>query len=105
MQALLERWGCQVIAARSSEELLRALPRDLIPDVLLVDYRLDKENGLDVVRILGEHLGLALPGAFITADNSDEVKHEIREAGFLILGKPLKPAALRATLTSLLRGR
>ena len=72
---------------------------------MLVDYRLDHENGLDVVRILGDHLGLAVPGAFITADNTDEVKLLIREAGFLMLQKPVKPAALRATLTSMLRGR
>jgi len=105
MQALLQRWGCVVIVARSSEELLQVLPDGLVPDVMLVDYRLDQENGLDVVRILGDHLGVAIPGAFITADNSDEVKLLIRDAGFLMLQKPIKPAALRATLTSLLRGR
>jgi PAS domain S-box-containing protein len=105
MHALLSRWGCEVIVARSSDELMQALPKGYVPDVLLVDYRLDKEDGLDVIRILDDHLGLAVPGAFITADNSDEVKLLIREAGFLMLGKPIKPAALRATLTSLLRGR
>ncbi|MDH3400799.1 MAG: PAS-domain containing protein [Chromatiales bacterium] len=105
MQALLERWGCVVTIARSSEHLLKILPEGMIPDVMLVDYRLDNENGLDVVRKLNEHLGVSVPGAFITADNSDEVKHLIREAGYLVLGKPVRPASLRATLTSLLRGR
>jgi len=105
MQALLERWGCTVIVARSSDQLLKVLPEGQVPDVMLVDYRLDNENGLDVVRKLNEHLGVSVPGAFITADNSDEVKHMIREAGYLVLGKPVRPASLRATLTSLLRGR
>jgi len=105
MMALLSRWGCQVILARSSQELLESLSVEQAPDVLLVDYHLDHENGLDVLRKVAEKFGRALPGAFITADHSEQVRQSIRDAGYLFLRKPVKPAALRATLTSLLRAR
>jgi len=73
--------------------------------VLLVDFHLDQENGLDVLKKVAEKFGRSLPAAFITADHSEQVRQTIRDAGFLFLRKPVKPAALRATLTSLLRAR
>ena len=41
----------------------------------------------------------------VTADVSDALKRRARELGYPLLGKPLKPASLRAWLASLRRDR
>jgi DNA-binding response OmpR family regulator len=43
------------------------------------------------------------PVAMITADGSSELKRRARASGYPVLHKPVRPAALRALLTSLLR--
>ena len=41
----------------------------------------------------------------LTADHTDAVDEAIRERGLAVLRKPVKPAALRAQITSLLGRR
>ena len=73
---------------------------------MLVDYHLDHgENGLDLMHALRQHYRTSVPGAIITADHSDELRQAARTQGFPLLRKPVKPAALRATVDSLLRTR
>jgi DNA-binding response OmpR family regulator len=43
------------------------------------------------------------PVAMITADGSSELKQQARALGYPVLHKPVRPAALRALLTALLR--
>jgi CheY-like chemotaxis protein len=67
--------------------------------VLLVDYHLDQgNNGIEAAIDLRWKLGREIPAILITADRSPEVRLAAREKGFVVLNKPLKPAALRALL-------
>ena len=76
------------------------------PSVLLVDYHLDAGvTGLDVVAALRGETGIDMPVVVLTADHSDTVTDEVREAGHPLLHKPVKPAALRALLNRLLARR
>ena len=43
------------------------------------------------------------PAAMITADGSSDLKRRARALGYPLLHKPVRPAALRALLTTLLR--
>ena len=96
MATLLGGWGCRVQKAASLAQAL-ALPADAPPLGLLVDYHLDKGNGLDVIRALRERHG-DLPAILITADRSPKVRKEAEAADVQILFKPVKPAALRALI-------
>lgn len=100
MHALLSRWGCTVYLAShplEAEILLSKHAATDRPDVILADYHLGtEENGLSLVKRLAH----GRPAALITADHSEELAQQVREAGFTLLRKPVKPAALRAFLAA-----
>jgi CheY-like chemotaxis protein len=69
-----------------------------VPQALLVDYHLDRGNGIEAIGELRRRFGSALPAILITADRSPQVRENALAAGIQVLHKPLKPAALRALL-------
>jgi signal transduction histidine kinase/CheY-like chemotaxis protein len=102
MEGLLSGWGCDVRTARS----LRDIDRDQLlvgwlPDLVLMDYHLDQTSGLDAVEWLRHNVGGHLPAALVTADRSPAVRALADERGIPVITKPVKPAALRATISGL----
>jgi len=105
MQALLGRWQVHVLQATTVDAAMQQI--DERPDVFLVDYHLhDRLDGLDTLDALRARAP-ASRGALLTADGSDALKRAARERGYVVLTKPVKPAALRATISQLAgqRGR
>jgi Na+/proline symporter/signal transduction histidine kinase len=99
MEALLGGWGCSVLKATdltTAEAMLRSV--SVKPNGIIADYRLDRENGIDIVARLRSRLGSDLPAILITADRSAQVREEARARDIQVLNKPIKPAALRALL-------
>ena len=68
------------------------------PNCLLVDYHLDRGNGIEAIVELRRRFGEDLPAILITADRSLQVRAEAQASGIHVLNKPVKPAALRALL-------
>ena len=105
MKAMLSGWGCEVFTATSiggAKSVLRHLDGD--PDAILADYHLDNGvTGLMAMEALAERLQGAVPGIVITADRTEEVAEEVKRAGYQLLLKPVRPAALRALLTRTLQ--
>ncbi|WP_417310727.1 hybrid sensor histidine kinase/response regulator [Devosia sp.] len=102
MEGLLGGWGCDVRSARS----LRDIDRDRLlvgwmPDLVLMDYHLDQTSGLDAVEWLRHNVGGHLPAALVTADRSPGVRTLAGDRGIPVITKPVKPAALRATISGL----
>lgn len=100
MQSLVEGWGCRIATAQNGESLealLRAPP--LVPAVVLADYHLGNETGLDMIARVRARFGADLPAVLITADRSSEVREAAKAADVVVLNKPLKPAALRTILS------
>lgn len=97
MNTLLGRWGCKVHLF-SDPDKLRPIVRSINPDVLLADYHLDRENGLDVIASVRARTNRDLPAVLITADRSASVRNAARALEVTVMNKPLKPAALRALL-------
>lgn len=106
MRALLGRWGLEVDTATGLEPALQSA-RAQRPDILLVDLHLGETlDGLAVLDILRRELGPAPPpGALLTAESSDELQRRCREAGYPLLNKPVRPAALRALIAALAKRR
>jgi signal transduction histidine kinase len=102
MQGLLQHWGCDVRLALSLKQIDRErLLEGWYPDLVLMDYHLDQTSGLDAIEWLRHNLGGHLPAALVTADRSPAVRTLAEERGIAVVTKPVKPAALRATISGL----
>ncbi len=101
MQALLEHWGVIVLRAANSVEALR-LWQSAPSDVVLADYHLGEgADGMQLLREIQAISDQPLCAALITADHSPELAQAANVAGFPLLHKPVRPAALRAVLSAL----
>ena len=102
MQGLLTGWGCEVRSARSLKDIDKeGLLLGWYPDIVLMDYHLDQTSGLDAVEWLRHNVGGHLPAALVTADRTPQVRALAEERGIAVVTKPVKPAALRATISGL----
>ncbi|TAI62439.1 PAS domain-containing hybrid sensor histidine kinase/response regulator [Bradyrhizobium sp. Leo170] len=99
MKTLLTAWGAEVIAVADPESAIGAIEAaGGRVTGLLVDYHLDRGNGVAAIRDIRRRLGEGLPAILITADRSPHVRAAAREENIAVLNKPVKPASLRALL-------
>jgi CheY-like chemotaxis protein len=106
MRSLLENWQCKVLQAADSAQALEVMAAEgAIPDVILADYHLEDETGVDCIDRIRKQAGYDIPAMLITADRSPDVEQEARGNGLHLLRKPLKPASLRALITRLYQQR
>ncbi|TGQ78549.1 sensor histidine kinase [Mesorhizobium sp. M8A.F.Ca.ET.207.01.1.1] len=96
MRLLLEGWGCNVATAAGSGDLDKVAVQR--PDIVLADYHLDRETGLDVIIRLRATHGDDLPAVLVTADRSNEVRTAAAGLDIPMINKPLKPAVLRSMM-------
>jgi len=103
MEQLLRGWGCTVITALDMSKALQNLvDADVQPNVILADYHLDQgQTGTAAIARIRQVYHDHIPAICITADRTEEVAKAIADEDALLLNKPLKPAALRATLSRL----
>ena len=107
MNLLLDRWGCPtVMLARTQAQAAQQVLMHGTPDFVLVDYHLDDQShGLQVMQHLDNILGTQLPAIVITADRTSELEEAVKAEGYGLLLKPIRPAALRALMTNMLKTR
>jgi signal transduction histidine kinase len=99
MRTLLNAWDAEVIAVTDPEAAIEAIERTGGRVTgLLVDYHLDRGNGVAAIRDIRRRFGEAIPAILITADRSPHVRAAAREENIAVLNKPVKPASLRALL-------
>lgn len=105
MKTLLEGWDCRVVTAVSAEDLAtKVAVATAAVDLILADYHLDNdENGVDAVAVINGQRSQPAPVLMITANYSNELKQHIRELGYLLMNKPVKPLKLRSVLTHVVR--
>ncbi|RNJ44170.1 hybrid sensor histidine kinase/response regulator [Mesorhizobium erdmanii] len=96
MRLLLEGWGCKVDTVSGSRDLENAAL--LRPDIVLADYHLDGETGLDIIGRLRATHGDDLAAVLVTADRSNEVRAAAAGLDIAVINKPLKPAVLRSMM-------
>lgn len=104
MDTLLSGWGCDVVTALSVDDLTAKIDPATTPvDLLIVDYHLDNgENGVDAAEEIRSMLTDDVPVLMITANYCKELKAEIRELGYMLMNKPVKPLKLKTTLSHML---
>ncbi|KWV48373.1 hybrid sensor histidine kinase/response regulator [Bradyrhizobium macuxiense] len=99
MKTLLTAWDAEVIAVSDSEAAITAIEAagGRVTGVL-VDYHLDRGNGVAAIREIRRRFGDNIPAILITADRSPAVRAAARDENIAVLNKPIKPASLRALL-------
>jgi len=100
MATLLHGWGCEALQAADLPGAVAAVQAaGKPPGGLLVDYHLDRGNGIEAVAALRRLFGADIPAVLITADRSPDVREAARAMAIPVLNKPLKPASLRAVMS------
>ncbi len=103
LQVVLKSWGASVIAFETFEACRRWAespePDRIAPDLMIVDFRLESgHDGLEVIRLLRQHFGPALPAIVVTGSVMSQHEEQAQEHGFHLLMKPVVPHKLRATI-------
>jgi Na+/proline symporter/signal transduction histidine kinase/CheY-like chemotaxis protein len=101
LKALLRGWGIHVVTATSSAEALSAFRQNPDFAALLVDYHIDRDDGIALIETLRGQATRNLAAILITADRSLYVRKLASAQAITYLPKPVKPAALRAALSQL----
>ncbi|MDO8248892.1 MAG: ATP-binding protein [Rhodoferax sp.] len=97
--SLLESWGCVVGAGEGLSTALRQLENGLVPDVIVSDYRLrDSENGIEVISRLRSTAGRPMIACLLSGDTDPILMQAARDAGLILLPKPVRPAKLRSLI-------
>ena len=95
MKTLLTAWDAEVIAVADPEAAIAAIEAcGGSVTGLLVDYHLDRGNGVAAIRDIRRRFGENIPAILITADRSPNVRAAAREEKIAVLNKPVKPASL-----------
>lgn len=98
MSLLLNKWGYTAYLATEPEQALAIVAEQNI-QVCLIDQHLNHDQyGLDIILENELH---RIPTALITADSNPELPEKLKSLGIALLKKPLKPAGLRAFLSSI----
>jgi len=103
LESLLSRWQCEVICATDlADARIKLGLKGVAPDIILADYHLDDDqNGVDAMDNIRSRYGAHLPGILITANTNKDLIDDIERRGYHYMAKMVKPAALRALISSL----
>jgi len=72
------------------------------PDLIVADLRLrDDASGLAAIARMRDELGETVPALVVSGDLGAGAAREVRDAGFLLLAKPVVPASLEAVASTL----
>ncbi len=104
METVLSGWGCQVISVRTLRELIEN-PNALqpAPDLVIADYHLDDgDTGLQAVDLINQRMPHKIPMLIITANYTNELRQQVKDLGYRLLNKPVKPLKLRSAMVHFL---
>jgi CheY-like chemotaxis protein len=103
LESLLGRWQCEVVTALNLDDARIKLGlKGMAPDIMLADYHLDNDqNGIDAMDAIRGRYGEDLPGILITANTNKQLVEDVEKRGYHYMAKMIKPAALRALISSL----
>ena len=101
--SLLVSWGLVAVGVENLALALAQLDTGLKPDLIISDYHLSEhENGIDAIFGLRTAVGHSIPACLVSGDTDAAVLQAAREAGLIVLHKPVRLAKLRSLLRHLL---
>jgi len=106
MRHVLLGHGCTPIAALSASEAIELLTeRDVVPSMIVADYRLENGQTGDVaIALVREEFNTDIPAIIVTGDTSADRLKEATNSGFRLLHKPVQPDELVSVISSIYTG-
>jgi len=103
MRHVLKAHGCNPIVALSAPEAIESLAeRDLVPSMIIADYRLENGQTGDVaIKLVREEFNTEIPAIIVTGDTSADRLKEATNSGFRLLHKPVQPDELLSVISSI----
>jgi len=94
---LLQKWGCIVQAETAPPARIENC------DVLITDFDLGaKRTGADCIALVRELARRDVPAIVMSGHDETRVRQDLEDPSIPILGKPVRPAAMRSVLTSVM---
>lgn len=96
---VLKCWGANTLTASTLAEALQSIEENQSPpDIILTDYRLQHETGLEVIETLTNNGKINIPAVIVTGDTAAYALKTLHQSGYPVLHKPVAPEALYSTL-------
>lgn len=104
LELVLDDWGCQYIVAADYSSALDALfEQSVVPELLIVDFRLSGElDGIAVIELIQTEFNKPIPSILITGDTSPEQIDAAYNSDSVVLYKPISASTLAEKISNLL---
>ena len=101
--SLLELQGFKVISASGSAEAIKKCHNtDRKPDLLLCDFRLLNETGVEAIVLIQEEFNFDIPAIIVTGETTPDAIQAITHLGYKTLFKPLASDTLLQSIHEIL---
>lgn len=101
--SLLELHGFTVITASGSADAIKKLQHtDKRPDLLLCDFRLLNETGVEAISLIQEEFNFDIPAIIVTGETTTDAIQAITHLGYKTLFKPLSSDSLLQAINTTL---
>lgn len=102
LETLLRQWGvAKLQSCQDADCAVHLAKTTAAPDVLILDYQLgQQQHGLDLYQQLQQDWP-DVPAILVSAAPEPDLPQRAKQAGMIFLAKPIKAAALRASLNYL----
>lgn len=98
-ERMLKEWGCDTIVVESGRQAIEQLSdKKTIPTLLIVDYRLKDETGIDVIKRIRSLYARGISAMIITGDTMTDLKKVAKDNDLVVMHKPVSPAELRTAI-------
>lgn len=104
MEALLGKWGCDIISGLSADiALAQLIEQDKTPEIIMADYHLSGEDtGIDAIREIRAEFSTPIPAIIITSDRDPGLKKILKAKNLPMIHKPVAAAGLHALIRHLI---
>ncbi|MGB5279057.1 MAG: PAS domain S-box protein [Gammaproteobacteria bacterium] len=105
MKLFLESLGARVIVATTGVEAMTMLDTsDRQIDLLIADFRLPGQNGIEVIGSIQNASGRRIPAILVTGDTSAQAVLELESSGHQVLYKPVDSEQLAQVVSQAVSG-
>lgn len=95
---LLEKWGCNVLAANSAEQAIELAKNNEL-NLVISDFRMPgQRDGVDLISEIRKQQP-NVRGLIVSGDSSDDMIQKARLGKILVLNKPVKPVQLNMAIS------